>query len=56
MNVFQLVKGLIKDEALRITAVELATQLHNFRTDIPLNIEKVIIDAKRIKEYLDNGT
>ncbi len=56
MNVFQLVKGLKKDEALRITAVELAIQLANFRTDVSRETERVITDAKRIREYLENGT
>jgi hypothetical protein len=45
-----------KVEERRKTAMELAIELHNFRSDITRDTEKVITDAKRIGEYLENGT
>ncbi len=56
MDVFQVVKGLTKPEALRIVATELAIELHNFRSDVTRDTERVIEDAKRIRDYLENGT
>ncbi len=55
MEVFQTVK-IVKAEALRIASVEFAIQLHNFRTDVTRDTEKVINDAKRINTYLELGT
>jgi hypothetical protein len=55
MEVFQQIK-ITKDEAFRIAAIVLAVELHNFRTDIARETETFIDDAKRIKEYLENGT
>jgi predicted RNA-binding protein with PIN domain len=55
MEVFQQIK-ITKDEAFRIAATALAIELHNFRTDVTRSKEELIEDAKRIKEYLENGT
>jgi predicted DNA-binding protein len=55
-DLFQLVKGLNKDEAIRIAAMELANQLNNFRNDLSRSTEKVVKDAKRIEQYLTLGT
>jgi hypothetical protein len=47
----------VTDEELRrVTAMQLAINLNNFRNDISRDTEKVITDAKRIGEYLENGT
>jgi hypothetical protein len=56
MELFQLVKGLKKEEAIRMVAVELAIQLHNFRSDVSRNTDAVIDDSKRIYTYITNGT
>ncbi len=56
MDVFQLVKGLKKEDAFRITAMALAINLHNFRSDVSRDTDKVVSDAKRIEDYLVNGT
>lgn len=42
-------------EKRREKAVELAIQLHNFRSDVTRETETVILDSKRIYEYLENG-
>ncbi len=55
MEVFQQVK-ITKDEAFRIAATALAIELHNFRSDITRDTEQFINDAKRIRQYLENGT
>ena len=55
MEVFQSVK-IVKAEALRIASVEFAIQLHNFRTDVTRETERLITDAKRINTYLETGT
>ncbi len=55
MNLFQPVK-ITKAEAIRIISVELAIQLHNFRTDLARETEKVIEDAKQIETYLKEIT
>jgi hypothetical protein len=55
-DLFQEVKGLTKDEALRITAMELANELHNFRSDVPRDEAEVVETAKRIFTYLTTGT
>lgn len=52
---FQQVK-ITKDEAFRIAATALAIELHNFRSDLTRDTETFINDAKRIREYLENGT
>jgi hypothetical protein len=44
------------EETRRIAAMELAINLHNFRSDVTRNTDKVIDDAKIIYTYLENGT
>jgi hypothetical protein len=56
MELFQVVKGLTKQEAVRITSVELAIRLHDFRDDVSIDVDKVILDAKKIVTYLETGT
>jgi hypothetical protein len=55
MEVFQQVK-ITKEEAFRVAATALAIELHNFRSDLTRDTEVFISDAKRIKDYLENGT
>jgi hypothetical protein len=56
MDLFQVVKGLTKQEAIRISSVELAIRLHDFRDDVSVDNEKIIADAKRIVTYLETGS
>lgn len=44
-----------EDEFRRITSMGLAIKLSNFRSDIGRDTEKVISDAKRIGEYIEDG-
>jgi hypothetical protein len=44
------------EETRRRISMELAIDLHNFRSDITRDTERVIADAKRIIEYLEIGT
>lgn len=44
-----------KEEERREKAMELAIQLHNFRSDVSRSTEKTIEDAKRIEGYLEDG-
>jgi hypothetical protein len=55
MNLFQVIKGLTKEEAFRMVAMELAIELRNFRGDVTRNTNDVIVDAKLIFTYLETG-
>ncbi len=54
MEVFEGVK-ITKTEALRVAAVDLALQLHNWRNDVIVDSTRMIDDAKRIFDYLEQG-
>jgi hypothetical protein len=53
-EVFQEAK-ITKPEAMRIKSIEITVSMHNFRSDLTRNIDKVISDAKRIQQYLEDG-
>ncbi len=55
MEVFSGVK-ITKPEAFRVAAMQLAIELHNFRSDVTRVTDKSVEDAKRIEDYLTNGT
>lgn len=55
MEVFQGVK-ITKPEAFRIAAVDLALKLHNWRSDLVVDADKIVEDAKRINNYLENAS
>jgi hypothetical protein len=45
-----------KTEAFRVAAISRALQLNNYRYDVKRDTEEVIADAKRIYQYLTQGT
>ena len=44
-----------RNEAFRLQAIELISQLRLFRKDVDVDLQKVIEDAKRIEAYLKEG-
>jgi hypothetical protein len=55
LSLFKEVK-ISKTEAFRVAAISRALKMHNYRTDLTRDTEKVIADAKRIYQYLTQGT
>jgi hypothetical protein len=53
-EVFQPTK-ITKSEAIRLKSLEITISMHNFRSDLSRNIDKVIVDTKRIQQYLETG-
>jgi hypothetical protein len=47
-EVFQPTK-INKPEAMRVKSVEVTCMMHNFRSDLTRDVEKIILDAKRIQ-------
>lgn len=45
-----------KGEAFRVAAVEFALLMQNHRHDVSRDVERLVADAKRIREYLETGT
>jgi hypothetical protein len=54
-ELFQPIK-IKKPEAMRIKSIEITISMHNFRSDLSRDIEKVVTDAKRIQQYLEDGS